>query len=166
MPHFGSGNWVTNYGPLPYAQPTAANPAGFAQAFTKTVAVLINTVATNTGVTEGTDLATFTASEAGLFRVSVYAAVNVASDATAETVAPVMSFTDAVGAKSNVAVVSGATQATMNAKTAGAQASWLGVCRVTAAAPTIAVKIQNVITTAGRTVGSINWYVTVEKIGE
>jgi hypothetical protein len=157
MAHFAAGEWCKNYGPIPYALPLSG--------FSKSVAVLNNTVSTNQGATEGTDLATFTAPDAGMYRVSVYMAVNVASDATTETIAPVISFTDAVGAKSNVALMSGATQATVNAKTSGAQGSWTGQLRALAGG-SIAVKVQNVITSAGRTVGSINWSVVVEKIGE
>jgi hypothetical protein len=159
MPHFGSGNWPLNYGTIPYASPLSG--------FSKQVATLINTVATNTGVTEGTDKATFTVPDAGLYRVTAYMAVNVASDAGTETGQFVLTYTDAVGTKSAVDLNNSNASAntTLNLKTAAAVANWVGVFRALAAG-SVVVAVKNVVGTSGRTVGSVNLNVILEKIGE
>lgn len=123
---------------------------------------------TTIGSTEGTDLLTLSTAPtdlgAGLYAVSVVIVQRTASDAaTTDVLDPVITYTNEVGTRTQVALTVPATT-TLNHKSAsaGVEQSWTTLLRVSSG--NIVVALRDVVTGA-KTVGKVDWYVTIEKVG-
>ena len=170
MPHFGSGSWVSNYGLIPYAQPTGANPAGYLGSMTKLGANTISAAAgTNFGATEGNNLATWTVPDAGLYRVSCYFVITVLSNAaTTNVFTMVVTFTDAQGLHTQANVQPSAPSfdiSTVGGGAVGNVYQSVGVVRALAAG-TIVVATKSVQVGVGATIALGNLTVIVEKVSD
>lgn len=101
MAHFASSSWPALYGPIPYLKTTNANSSYWDGS---AVAIQSSTLST-TGTIEGTDLLTFTAPLAGLYRLTVQAIPLVQSNAvTSDVVDLTFDHTDEAGNRTGTAI--------------------------------------------------------------
>ena len=144
---------------LDMSAPATGNASSASERFDDPAPTLISS-------TDGTDTLTLTNAALGgdgLFRITVQLAVHTVSNATTETLVPVMSWTDVnAGAQTQVAMGS-----TIDAKSASASATYSKIVRTTSAS-SIVIALKSVQTLSGslvKTAGSVDLTVLVERLG-
>lgn len=146
-------------------------PTGFGvrQTLKKTSLTTPTGAGTTIGSTEGSDKVSLdtagsTDLGAGLYNVNAVIVQRTASDAaTSDVVDPVLTYTNEVGTRTQVAfTVPAAT--TLNHKTAGAGVEQAYTTLLRVSSGVITVALRDVVTGA-KTAGKVDWHVTIEKVG-